>query len=323
MKKIKNYLAFIIILISIYLIFRVKLPYYIEGPGGLININDRYEIDNDKQIKGSLNMTYVSEYDATIPFYIYAKINKDYDILKKKDVIPSNESQKEVDFRGKIMLKESSDNAIINAYKKAGKTCNILSQSIVIIYKDENSKTNLAVGDTIVSVDNINIDNIEDARTILKKHQVGDKIIFKTKNNEEKYGYVRKDNKIGVMFAYDRKLQTDPIIKINYEEDEYGPSGGLMSSLAIYNKLVDEDITKGYIISGTGTMEEDGSVGAIDGVKYKLKGAIKNKADIFLVPKDNYNEAIKIKKKNNYKIEIVKIETLDDAINYLKKIKEK
>ena len=52
-------------------------------------------------------------------------------------------------------------------------------------------------------------------------------------------------------------------------------------------------------------------------------GAVKNKADVFLVPKENYDEAIKVKEKKNYKIEIVKVETLKDAIDYLEKNSKK
>ena len=55
----------------------------------------------------------------------------------------------------------------------------------------------------------------------------------------------------------------------------------------------------------------------IDGVKYKVLGAERNHADIFLCPEENYDEAIKIKKKRNLKIEIVKVKTLKEAIEYL------
>ena len=120
------------------------------------------------------------------------------------------------------------------------------------------------------------------------------------------------------MFAYDRVLETNPKIDVITQKDEFGPSGGLMTTLAIYNKLVSTDITKGYTVAGTGT------VGEIDGVKYKLKGAIQNKADIFFAPSGrNYKEAIKLKKKYKYKIKIVEVKTFDDALNYLQKIKEK
>ena len=53
------------------------------------------------------------------------------------------------------------------------------------------------------------------------------------------------------------------------------------------------------------------------GLYCDLKGAVKNKADIFFVPVNNYNEAIKEKNENNYDIDIVKIYKFSDAIKYL------
>lgn len=74
-------------------------------------------------------------------------------------------------------------------------------------------------------------------------------------------------------------------------------------------------------INGAGTIDIDSNVGEIGGVKYKLMGAFSNKADIFFVPKDNYEEAVKVKKKFNYKIKVVSVDTFEDAINYLKTTK--
>ena len=331
MKKLGNFIKenkfFLVGLILIYIVLNVKLPFYIEGPGGLINVNERYKIENSYKAKGSMNMTYVSEYKATIASFIMAKFNKDYDIYKKDTIIPSNENESDNNYRGKIMLKEANDNAIINAYKKANKKYEIISQKIVVIYIDEDAKTDLNVGDEIVSINGINISNIIEAKEIINQYKVGDKINFsvKTRDNKEKtkYGYLQKNKIIGILFSYDREIETDPKIEITTKADEYGPSGGLMTTLAIYNKLVKEDITKGYTVSGTGTIEEDGTVGEIDGIKYKLKGAVKNKADIFFAPSgSNYKEAIKLKKKNNYKIKVVEVKTIDDALNYLDKLKE-
>lgn len=91
-----------------------------------------------------------------------------------------------------------------------------------------------------------------------------------------------------------------------------------MFTLSIYNKLVDEDITKNRKVVGTGTIDLNGNVGEIGGVKYKLKGAVKSKADIFICPYENYDEAINLKNKYNYDIEIIKVSTFDEAIEKLK-----
>ena len=92
-----------------------------------------------------------------------------------------------------------------------------------------------------------------------------------------------------------------------------------MVSLAIYNRLTKEDLTKGRKIVGTGTIDANGNVGEIGGVKYKLAGAVSSKASIFFVPEANYEEALKIKKEKGYDIEVVMVKTLNDAVLYLEK----
>ena len=122
MKFIKNNLIFILIIFIGIFILKFKLPYYIEAPGGLENLEKRYKINNEYKSKGSFNLTYVSEYDANIPMYIYVLINKDFDIVKKKESIPTNSTYEEEKLRGKLMYKDSIDNAIIASYKEANKS---------------------------------------------------------------------------------------------------------------------------------------------------------------------------------------------------------
>ena len=71
---IKENLWLIISLIIIILLFNIHLPYYIDTPGGTININDRIDCDECNDINGSLNMLYVSEYEASIPMFILSYI---------------------------------------------------------------------------------------------------------------------------------------------------------------------------------------------------------------------------------------------------------
>ena len=50
-------------------------------------------------------------------------------------------------------------------------------------------------------------------------------------------------------------------------------------------------------------------------------GAVKEGAEIFLVPEENYKEAIDVKKEKGYDIEIVSVKTFNDAVNYLEGLK--
>jgi PDZ domain-containing protein len=66
-----------------------------------------------------------------------------------------------------------------------------------------------------------------------------------------------------------------------------------------------------------------GNVGDIGGVRYKLIGACHGDADVFIVPDGkNYKEALKVKEKEGYNIEIVGVENFDEALEYLKNYKK-
>lgn len=322
-KTIKNNLPFIIFLIVLYFLLSFKLPYYIDTSGGLIDLKDRYKIDNEYKIKGSINMTYVSEYRATPITFIMSKFNNNLDLYKRNDVMPSNVTEDEYNFYGEKSLKEGSDNAIITAYKKALKKYKIINDKEYVTYIFEDAKTNLKIKDQIIKIDGITINKKKDIYDIIKDKNVNDKINLTVINNKveyNRYAYILDGKIIGIIVSSDRKIETYPKIKSNFKDNEYGSSGGLLTTLSIYSKLLDYDITGGKKISGTGTIDEEGNVGEIDGVKYKLKGAVKEKADVFFAPSgDNYKEAIKIKNKYNYKIDVVEVKTFDDLVEYLKK----
>ena len=95
-ENIKNIIIFISVILVMYFIFFFKLPYYVDAPGGLTNLSDRFTIEGATSSKGTYNLTYVSEYDGTIATLIYAYLNPNFDILKEKDItndlIPMNMS---------------------------------------------------------------------------------------------------------------------------------------------------------------------------------------------------------------------------------------
>ena len=70
-----------------------------------------------------------------------------------------------------------------------------------------------------------------------------------------------------------------------------GPSAGLAFTLQVSEKL-GRDADHGLRVAATGTMEPDGCVDSIGGVKQKTAGAREAGVDVFLVPAgDNFREA--------------------------------
>ena len=128
-----------------------------------------------------------------------------------------------------------------------------------------------------------------------------------------------KDQRLfGIGLQYVKEYETDPNVKIQFNGKESGPSGGLITTLEIYNQLTKKDLTKGYVIAGTGTIEEDGTIGQIGGIEHKILGAASAKADIFLSPGgENYQDAKNYVKKKKLKIKVIKVDTIQDAITQL------
>ncbi|MEG0026241.1 MAG: S16 family serine protease [Bacilli bacterium] len=328
-EKTKNFIKenykFMLFLIFLTILFNFKLPYFITTNGGLLNIEDKITINTKKETKGSFNLAYVNELQATLPTLLIAKLNKDWQIIKKQEMIMNNEEIKDIYIRDALSLQEANTNAIFLAYQKAHKKVTIKQNKMYVIYIDQQAKTNLKIGDQIIKINNQAIINKEELLNKIKQLNNHEKIKLEVKNENNittktAICFKKNDNiLLGIMLANVKDIETSPNISIKFKDSESGSSGGLMMSLAIYNKLIKQDITGGRKIVGTGTIDEVGNVGSIGGVAYKLKGAVLAKADIFLVPAGkNYREAINLKNKNDYEIKIIPVKTFDEAIKVLK-----
>lgn len=329
--KIKQFLnnewKFFLLVVVISFITMFEFPYYIDTPGGLLDVSDRIEIKDSYQSEGSFNLAYVSEIKATIPTLLIAWFHPDWDILKEEDMLYDNETAKDLMLRDQLLLQEAVGNAIIVGFGKALKKVEIKSEKVYVGYVLEDADTTLKVGDQILEVNGIKVENKEQLSKLTQTFKKGEKIELKVlyEGKEKLRSATLKEVEgrilVGIILTQISEVETNPEVEFHFKKSESGPSGGLMTALSIYNMLTEEDLTKGKRIVGTGTIELDGSVGSIGGVKYKLKGAVKKKAEIFFVPAgENYEEAMKLKEKNNYKIEVISVAHIDDAINYLKNL---
>lgn len=315
----------LLILLFIYVLFNYRLDYSIYSPGGLINMNDRI-VSKDKiyESHGTINMTYVSLVKGTIPTYLLAKIIPTWDIVPNSDITYDGNLDETIKI-DQYYLEESISNAYMVAFNKANIDYDIVKSNNYVTYISENAKTDLKLFDNIIKYDNIEFSTFKTMQEYIISKNVGDKVKFNVlRNNKEIICYAELIDiegipKVGVSAAVVNEYDSNPSIDIKSKKSESGSSGGLMTALAIYDAITEADITKGRIIAGTGTIDNDGNVGEIGGVTYKLSGAVKNNVDIMLVPKGNYEEALDYKKKHNFDIELVSIDNFDTAIDYLMK----
>ena len=326
-KIIKEYYKVIIVYVLILAFFLVEFPYYISAPGGLINTDDKIETTENFKMSGSLNMAYVSEIHATIPTLVISLLNKDWDVEKEEEVKNDNETIEEKDYRNKMLLEESNDTALLVAYKHSDIDYKVTNNKVYITYVDELADTNLKIGDQILKVDNTKISDKNTLFEYIASKKIGDKITIKVKdiNGDDKTRKatlikVLDEPKVGAVVTETFDVKSDEKINFNFKDRESGSSGGLMLTLTIYSHLNKIDLTDGKTIVGTGTIDINGNVGEISGIKYKLIGAVNKGAEVFLVPVgENYEEAKKVKKERNYDIKLVPVATFDEALEYLEK----
>lgn len=69
--------------------------------------------------------------------------------------------------------------------------------------------------------------------------------------------------------------------------DVGGPSAGLVLALGLVDKLTPGSLTGGSIVAATGTIDPEGHVGSIGGVREKAVAARQAGARVMLVPEDN------------------------------------
>ena len=315
----------ILILVFIYLLFNFKLDFSIYSPGGLINLDNRIESKSDiNKSEGSINMTYVKLVKGTIPTYLLAKVIPTWDIVDNDDITYDGDIDETIKI-DKYYLLESISNAYLVAYKEAGVDYSIKKSNNYITYIYEKAKTDLKLFDNIEKYDNIEFTTFSEMQEYITNKNVGDKITFDVvRNGKNVKCYAELIDldgkaKVGLTSAVINEYDSEVNVSVKSKASESGSSGGFMTALAIYNAITKDDITKGRVIAGTGTIDSEGNVGEIGGVTYKLAGAYKNGANIMLVPKDNYEEALKYKKKHNLDIELVSINTFKEGVEYLKK----
>jgi PDZ domain-containing protein len=87
----------------------------------------------------------------------------------------------------------------------------------------------------------------------------------------------------------------------------------MMLSLAVYNRLTEEDITRGHRVAGTGSLTAEGGVQRIGGIRQKVIGAIGIGAEYILVPEGDFAAA---EEEAGDDIDVIAVGTFDDALSF-------
>ncbi|MBQ9124531.1 MAG: hypothetical protein IJY14_02455 [Acholeplasmatales bacterium] len=317
----------LIINIPLLVVGTVRTDHEITTKGGTMPVNNVIEVNSNYEEKGSFSSLYVTVYNRTTIFQNWISsmdpVSEHNELGEYQVSLTRGDSQ----IIGKLQYNNSINKALIVAYTRAMKVdskVNIDYERLpvtVTYYKDGSP---LKSGDQIIKVNDISYTDWVNYATEYNKRLAGT-VFTILRNNEEFQITITEEiwDLFYILAPYSVNFETlSPSVKIN-TNSVGGPSGGLLQTLSIYNKLIEEDITKGYKISGTGTINMNGTVGPIGGEREKVATAIDNDVDIFFCPSDNAKNAYDayLSYPGHEKMEFVIVETFDDALEYLRSIK--
>ncbi|MCZ0703994.1 PDZ domain-containing protein [Natronobacillus azotifigens] len=330
----KKRIAAFFVLIAIF-IFTITfpLPYYIYKPGTADPLDPVVNIDGRYDSVGELHLVTVRGGRATPLQYLLGAIRPYHDIERLEEVFPEGYSREEY-LQAQLRLMENSQEAsTVVAYQAAEQSIDITYRGVYVVsvIPGMPAEEVLEIGDKIIAVDNQEVTDADNLIEIVNQKEAGDQILLSIEreddhldkyieliafpNNPEQVG-------IGIQLVTNREVNVEPSIEFS-SGNIGGPSAGLMLALEIYDQLTEEDVTRGYQIAGTGEVTYQGDVLRIGGVDKKVVAAHNAGMDIFFVPfendapNSNYRLARETAEAIGTPMEIVAVDTFDDALDYL------
>lgn len=290
----------------------VPSPYVIEKPGPVVNILGNVSIDGDDvplieipdentyPTSGSLDLLTVRVVGnrESLPNWfevVSAWFDPSKAVLPVDAVYPPGYSIEQANEDADIMMANSQKDAIAAALTELGYD---LPRVVSVGALTDNSAAEgiLEPGDVLVSVNGRTVHSVEEMRGIIAETGEGSPIPIEILRDSQAMTVTvtpRLSDEtppapiVGVYPAIDYTFPFEVKIQL---ENIGGPSGGQMFALGIIDKLTPGELNGGALVAGTGTIDVEGAVGPIGGIRQKMYGAVDAGAKWFLAPSKNCDE---------------------------------
>jgi PDZ domain-containing protein len=306
----------------------IKVPYVELGPGPTWNT---LGTDHGKQLiaitgggtsdsKGQLRMVTVGvEDNISLWQAIRGWLDPSDAVVPREVIYPPDQTRQQVDQQNQQDFKASQSSAETAALRELGYPVQVQVKAVT---SGQPAEGHLEVGDVVTSVDGQQVTTTTKLTSLIRAKPAGTALaIGYTRNGKAATTTITsakaQDGTPRIGIQVDQK-QSSPY-EISFSLDDVGgPSAGLMFSLGIIDKLTPQDLTGGLTVAGTGTIDDEGTVGAIGGIAQKMRGAKRDGATIFFAPADNCAEAAANAVPG---LELVKVSSLDDALHALETLR--
>ena len=308
----------------------VTVPYYLLSPGSVRRTEDLITVQGAETYPqdGSVGYTTVSVQHATALEWVFAHLD-DSITFEPQKAIQGTQTPEQYQQANLAMMTASKEAASAVALEKLGYPVTITGTgAVVAALADPSPSTGVLVRtDTIVSVDATAITTGEQLVSAMGAHHPGDVVVLGvqpyvadgTRTTEKRTITLRArpDDAtrayLGVSSAT-RDLHYDTPVQVTVDSGGVGgPSAGLAFTLGIMDVLTPGSITGGHHVATTGTISADGAVGPIGGIHQKVLAVRQSGAELFIVPRSEYDEA----EKYAGSLRIEPVDNIDDALRVL------
>ncbi|MGL4522657.1 MAG: SepM family pheromone-processing serine protease [Bacilli bacterium] len=315
----------------------IPLPFYVTMPGSVMELEPYVDVEDATKSEGVFMLTTVSVAQANIYTYLMPIFNKYYELERMEDMLEEGESEEDYNNRQYMYMSQAQREAMLVAYTAAKEPFKeeVYGVHVLSVAKDMPAYDHLKVGDLITAVDGEDIHDVAAFQKKVQSKGPKDKVKLSIERDGKELDVTLSvaplahlPGKYGIGISLDKASSITSDREVDFNIDQIGgPSAGLMFSLEIYDQLEKEDLTKGKKIAGTGTINAEGQVGPIGGIQQKIIAADKDNVEVFFVPNENgmpysnYLDAKKTVEDIGSSIKLVPVDTFEDALNYLKKMK--
>ncbi|HYF95630.1 MAG TPA: S16 family serine protease [Symbiobacteriaceae bacterium] len=306
-------------------------PWYITAPGAAVDTGGMVAVAGGSAHPGRLFMLVVTTQPANLFWYLYAKLDLRAELETPQQFLGDIEDYDKYLELTRRMMADSKQTAMAIGLKEAGygRGTVPVGAEITDLAAGSPNQGVFQPGDVIIAIEGRPVSSASDLRTALQGFRPGDLLAVRVKRGgkeldlraatAESTDPARKGQPVFGIFIKDSLLFDVPLeIRIKTGAIT-GPSAGLMFTLQIVDQLTPGGITRGKVVAGTGTVEADGSVGAIGGVRQKVFAAETAGANVIFVPRSNYPDAAGVATH----ITVVPVDRVEDALAWLRSAEAK
>jgi PDZ domain-containing protein len=306
----------------------VRLPYYAEGPGDVLPISRLVRVTDGRAYEptGSVSLVTVYQAQLTPLDLVRGWLDPDVDVLTRRQVFPPNTSAREARQQNLRVMASSKELALGVAFERLGVDAiqGDGAELLAIEPRSAATRAGLAIGDVITSVDGVAVQTHMDAIRVVGARRPGESVSLGVRSKAgvartvqatlgSRPGATSKPflgvglgtKNLHFKFPFDVKLASEQI---------GGPSAGLGYTLEVLDVLTPGELTGGKKVAATGTIELDGTVGQIGGIRQKTAAVKRAGIDLFLVPR---GELAAARRRAGKGLKVEAVDTLDDALRVL------